>query len=111
MCCEGMTERIHLSTLFLSPQQESNPLLSGTNRVHRQQCFGGLVFTMRVSDHIRHAGKDQAIKKTIVNFFKANPNPDDNQVHQLAAKLKISPHDLETHIYALLSELLNRAGE
>jgi hypothetical protein len=66
---------------------------------------------MKISERIRQAGKGDATKKTLVEFFKANPNPDDNQVHQLAAKLKISPHDLETHIYALLSDLLNRAGE
>lgn len=57
------------------------------------------------------SGQGDVIKKKLVEFFKANPNPDDNQVHQLAAKLKISPHDLETHIYALLSDLLKRSGE
>jgi len=48
------------------------------------------------------ASRDQIIK-----FFQENPNPNDNQVHQLAAQLKMSPHDLETQIYALLSSLLS----
>jgi len=54
----------------------------------------------------RRAQQPPDIRETIKTFFKENPNPDDKQVHQLAAKLKVSPHDLETHIYALLSELL-----
>ena len=63
---------------------------------------------MKISDQIRQAGREGVLRKKIVEFFKANPNPDDDQVHQFAAKLKISPHDLETQIYALLSELLSK---
>lgn len=48
------------------------------------------------------------LRKQIVEFFKENSNPDDKQVHELAASLKISPHDLETQIYAVLSALLNK---
>jgi hypothetical protein len=61
---------------------------------------------MKISEQIRAQGPD--IRSKIIQFFKANPNPNDKQVHQLAAKLKVSPHDLETHIYALLSELLQK---
>ena len=65
---------------------------------------------MKISEQIRQAGNG-ALKKKLVEFFKANPNPNDKQVHQLAAQLKVSPHDLETQIYALLSDLLSRTGE
>jgi hypothetical protein len=65
---------------------------------------------MKISERIRSA-QGPNIRETIKTFFKANPNPDDKKVHQLAAKLKISPHDLETHIYALLSDLLSESSE
>ena len=51
-------------------------------------------------------GQGGDIKKKLMEFFKANPYPDDSKVHQLAEQLKMSPHDLETNIYALLSDLL-----
>jgi hypothetical protein len=50
--------------------------------------------------------QEDPIHTKLVEFFKANPNPDDDKIHQLAAQLKMSPHDLETKIYALLTSLL-----
>jgi hypothetical protein len=50
-------------------------------------------------------GQDDTRTK-LVEFFKANPNPDDDQVHDFAEELGMEPDDLETEIYALLSELL-----
>lgn len=46
------------------------------------------------------------IKSKIIAFFKANPNPDDEKIHAFAEEQGINPHELETNIYALLSEKL-----
>lgn len=47
------------------------------------------------------------MENDIIDFFKKNPNPDDNKIHKLANKLDMSPHDLETKIYAMLSNYIN----
>lgn len=50
------------------------------------------------------------LRGSIVQFFKQNPNPSDDQVHELAESLGVDPHEFETIIYSLLSEYL-RKGE
>jgi hypothetical protein len=60
---------------------------------------------MKISMLIRTGG-DNDLRTKIREFFRSNPYPSDTQVHQLAEKLEISPHDLETEIYSLLSDLL-----
>lgn len=47
------------------------------------------------------------LKSKIIEFFKANPNPNDDAVHAFAEKEGIDPHELETNIYSLLSERLS----
>lgn len=51
------------------------------------------------------------IQKKLIDFFKANPNPPDSEVHKLAEQLKLPPDQLESKIYELLSDLLKRTGE
>lgn len=46
------------------------------------------------------------IRDKIIQFFKANPNPSDRQVHRFAKKLGINKHKFEEHIYALLTEYI-----
>ena len=48
------------------------------------------------------------VREKLMQFFRDNPNPKDSQVHELAESLGISPHDLETHIYAILTDLLQK---
>lgn len=52
------------------------------------------------------AGKQ--VREAIVKFFEQNPNPNDDQVHDLAESLNISPHDLETDIYSLVTDLIQK---
>jgi hypothetical protein len=52
---------------------------------------------------------DQDIKNRIINFFKQNPKPNDQMVHNLSKQLNINPHELETIIYEILSGFLNPA--
>jgi mannose-6-phosphate isomerase-like protein (cupin superfamily) len=42
----------------------------------------------------------------IIKFFKANPNPTDEAVHAFAKKLGVDEHELERHIYMLLSSAI-----
>ena len=49
------------------------------------------------------------IKSDIIKFFKENPNPNDDQVHIFAKEKGIEPDDLETYIYSLVTDLLNKS--
>ena len=42
------------------------------------------------------------IRKKLIDFFTNTKDMNDDKVHELADKLKISPHDLETQIYSIL---------
>lgn len=43
----------------------------------------------------------------IIEFFKNNPNPEDDKVHALAEQLGMEPDEFETEIYSVLSGLLS----
>lgn len=43
----------------------------------------------------------------IVEWFQANPYPDDDAVHAFANKLGIDEHEFEKHIYHVLSSILS----
>lgn len=45
----------------------------------------------------------ESIRGKLIKFFKQNPNPNDDAIHALADQLGMSPHDVETQIYALLT--------
>jgi hypothetical protein len=49
---------------------------------------------------------DREVRQKIVDFFKSNPNPGDDQVHELAESLGINPHKFETIIYSLLTQYI-----
>lgn len=59
----------------------------------------------KLSELIRKQAEDNFNEK-IIKFFQENPNPKDDQVHEFADKNKISPHELETKIYSILSEYI-----
>lgn len=52
-------------------------------------------------------GKDSEDKflTSIVDFFSENPNPPDDDVHDLAEKLGLEPDDFESKIYSVLGSL------
>lgn len=67
-----------------------------------------------LADKIRTADVDlkdgrPKFEKEIREFFKENPNPDDDQIHELADKLGTSAHELEEQIYFILTEKLQGA--
>ena len=49
---------------------------------------------------------DKDIREKIRDFFKSNPNPQDSKVHKFAEDNGIDPDDMETHIYAMLTDYL-----
>ena len=55
---------------------------------------------MKFKDYIK---EEIYIADKILEFFMSVQNPNDKQVHKLAEDLDMSPHDLETEIYELLS--------
>ena len=46
------------------------------------------------------------IQSKIFDFFKENPKPPDDQVHDFAKSLGIKPDDFEAHIYMILGSFL-----
>jgi len=50
------------------------------------------------------------VDATIESFFQRNPHPDDSDVHALAERLGMNPHQLETRIYALMGKRLSKCG-
>jgi len=51
-------------------------------------------------------GKD--IDGTIIDFFIKNEKVDDNDIHALAEKLGLDPHEFEGRIYGILSGFLHQ---
>ncbi|HQF37297.1 MAG TPA: hypothetical protein PLL26_06710 [Candidatus Dojkabacteria bacterium] len=51
------------------------------------------------------------IRCAVTKFFTENPNPDDEDIHAFAEKMKISPHELEEVVYELLTALLKGVGK
>ena len=50
----------------------------------------------------------KTIHQKIMDFFKSNPNPPDDKVHELAESLGIDPDEFEEHIYMILTDLLKK---
>jgi hypothetical protein len=51
------------------------------------------------------------VRCAVTKFFTENPNPDDDDFHTFADKMKISPHELEEVAYELLGALLKGVGK
>lgn len=47
--------------------------------------------------------KEKDLTSLVTEFFKANTDPNDDLLHAFAEENKVSPHDLETAIYKVLS--------
>lgn len=50
---------------------------------------------------------DQDIHAEIIKFFQGTPNPSDEEVHAFAEDMGINEHELERHIYMILSDVIN----
>jgi hypothetical protein len=50
------------------------------------------------------------INQVLRAFFKAHPKPTDDQVHELAEAHNVSPHALESRIYAMLGKRIKTAA-
>ena len=51
------------------------------------------------------------LRCAVTKFFAETPNPDDSAFHELADKIKVSPHELEEVAYELLAGLLKGVGK
>jgi len=58
-----------------------------------------------------NADRENLLRCAIVKLFTDHPNPDDSDVHALAEKLKVDPHEFEEIIYELLTGLLKGVGK
>ena len=55
---------------------------------------------------IRNVPQPNAMRTRIALFFKAHPYPSDKMVHQFAEDEDIDKHELEEHIYGVVTECL-----
>lgn len=51
------------------------------------------------------------LQEAIIELLKSNPNPSDEDVHNLAEQLKVEPDVLEEAVYKLLADLLKGVGK
>ena len=54
----------------------------------------------------KYINEESEIRSKLIDFFKKNPNPADDEIHAFAEKEKIDPHDFEEQIYKLLGSLV-----
>ena len=61
---------------------------------------------------ILHEQKGKSdVKEKIIDFFKGNPKPSDDEVHALASELNLNPHRFEEEIYTILGTLVSGIGK
>lgn len=60
---------------------------------------------------MKEESKTQSTHDRLLDFFKRNPDPSDDQVHELAASVGVTPHELEQMIYSILSSFLSGGKE
>lgn len=65
--------------------------------------FKDEMFTKRIS-----SADKKDIEKKLINFFKKNPYPEDEKVHEFANKLNVKVPDLEEIIYGMLTNELKK---
>lgn len=56
----------------------------------------------------KEQARDENIKSKVVDFFRDNPNPNDEKVHQFAERNGLKPAEIENYVYGLLSSLLSQ---
>jgi len=49
---------------------------------------------------------DSDLRAEIIKFFMKNPKPLDADVHKFAQEMGMNEHEFETHIYAILGDIL-----
>jgi len=66
----------------------------------------------RIAEDVgEHPEVDKFIRDQLISFFRNNPEPDDDDVHEFAQHLEMEPHEFEEHIYALLGFYVNNVGK
>lgn len=56
-------------------------------------------------------GSDDNIYDALVKYFQSNPKPSDEEFHQFARKLNLTPEKLEEKLYFLFAALLKGVGK
>ncbi len=56
----------------------------------------------------KYLNEEKDIEKKIIQFFKSNSNPSDDDIHSFAEKEGIDPHEFEEYIYKLLGSLVRK---
>lgn len=51
--------------------------------------------------------QDKDMRISLIKWFLENPYPDDKKVHAYAEQIGIDEHELEKHIYAIISSVLS----
>jgi hypothetical protein len=64
---------------------------------------------LRLKQYLKNENVESNVAKykdKIITFFKRNPEPDDEDIHNLADKLGLDPHEFEELIYKILGTKL-----
>lgn len=57
---------------------------------------------------IKYLNEEKDLKDKIIEFFKSNSKPSDDDIHEFAEKEGINPHRFEEQIYALLGSFIKK---
>ena len=61
---------------------------------------------MRLKSYLQELNNQNSTQEKIINFFKKNPKPTDDEVHSFAESEGINKHKFEEIIYELLGSFL-----
>jgi endonuclease V-like protein UPF0215 family len=64
--------------------------------------------TNRIEARLNQVAADEELRTKVVELFKQHPEINEEQIHQFAASMGLTPADVENVIYRLLSEHINR---
>lgn len=56
--------------------------------------------------YIKEESIPEDIQETIMDFFRDNPNPKDEDIHQLSKNIGVDPHKFESYVYKILGDIL-----
>jgi len=66
--------------------------------------------TLKLSNRIKELSttkSEKSTKQQIIEWFKKNPNPKDDQIHALAEKMGIDKHKFESIIYSIVTDYVD----
>jgi hypothetical protein len=89
-------------------EKEHTPDVKATKEIAKDHLKEIPDYYTRLDKMEKGAKSEKCLKKRLASFFMDNPNPQDDLVHKFAEKHGMKPDVVETAIYSMLTDLLNK---